>query len=202
MSRGRETWQTVKANCEWVIYILRCPDSKIIRYVGWTVDLVNRLAVHRYRARTKRKTYCERWINGLLTAGKEPDVEVVEHGKGPWEQTEQRWIRHFRALGMPLTNLTTGGEGCIGFKHSKATCNEMRVRKYRPWTPEEKERARQRMLGRVFTPEWKQKIRQAKLKENPARGKKLSKELIEKMRAGMKAHYARKKAGKTGTHPL
>ncbi len=168
---NRESWKTVKANCKWVIYILRCPDTNQVRYVGWTGDAVNRMAVHRYRAKYICKTDCEIWVRGLLKDGKEPIKEVVQYGEGPWEKSEQAWIRHFRAMGVPLTNLTDGGGGCIGYHPKESTLELMRNQPKRKWTQEERDAHSKRFKGRIFTTEWKEKIRQAKLRVNPARGK-------------------------------
>jgi hypothetical protein len=41
---------------------------------------------------------------------------VVEEGVGDgWEDAERRWIASYRAQGMPLTNITDGGEGTSGW---------------------------------------------------------------------------------------
>lgn len=156
----------------WVVYALRCPNTFRVRYVGWTVNMTHRMAVHRYRARKCRTTHCERWVASLLSQGKEPQVSILEEGSGSWVACEQKWIKHFRDSGEPLTNITEGGEGYVGYKPTDEAKAKIRQANLgRTHTAESREKRRQAMKGRVFTPEWKEKIRQAKLKNNPSRGK-------------------------------
>ena len=163
-----------KTGRTWVIYALRCPDTNGVRYVGWTVNLVNRLAVHRYRAANKNenRTYCEKWVNSLLRKGKEPVVEILQRGIGPWEQSEKDWIAHFRKQGARLCNLTEGGEGCLGYVVTLKTRQAISIgNKGKIRSHSFRENIRQKMNGRVFTPEWKAKISAAKKRNNWMRGR-------------------------------
>jgi len=95
------------------IYILVDPRTASGRYVGITCQtLANRLLGHICDAKGKCRTYCSRWIRQLQQAGWEPVMILIE-------ETEDRsrecfWIAHYRQAGLPLTNLTDGGEGTPG----------------------------------------------------------------------------------------
>lgn len=172
----------------WVIYILRCPDTLRVRYVGWTVNLTNRMAVHRYRAKKKlRHTYCERWIGKLLRQDKAPLSEVVEYGSGLWEARERFWIKHFREAGEPLTNLTEGGEGCLGVVPDEETRRKISAaNKGKKVSEEVREHLRQVLKGRKFSEETRRKISATKKERKGTRGTNLSQEHKDKIRKGVK----------------
>jgi hypothetical protein len=70
-------------------------------------------------------------------------LRIIESGNGPhWEQVERKWIAYFRTQCSDLLNLADGGGGSV--------------------PPESRARARQKLLGRTFTPEWRAKISAAK----------------------------------------
>jgi hypothetical protein len=171
----------------WAIYVLKCPDTLRVRYVGWTINLINRMAVHRYRAKkTPRKTYCEKWINSLLRQGKKPIMDVVERSSGPWQECERKWIKYFRDAGEPLTNLTDGGEGCIGYRQTEEAKEKVSKANTGRKCPEErKEYMRRVMTGRVFTDEWRAKISRTKLERRGTRGNKLTEEHKAKIAASL-----------------
>ncbi len=95
------------------IYVLKCPDSGAIRYIGKSVDPVKRYKHHLWRAKRKAHYYCARWILGLLNSGKTPVLAVLSqvHSFGDWQKTERQYIASALAAGQPLTNMTAGGEG-------------------------------------------------------------------------------------------
>lgn len=134
------TKASVESTREWVIYILKCPTTGEVRYVGWTFDLKKRLKNHAYTAQ-KFSRYRDCWIRKLMASELFPVSEVVERGNGDWAAAERKWISRYRQAGASLTNLTDGGEGVPGLKHS----------------PESIERVRQKKLGRKMTPEQRRK---------------------------------------------
>ena len=145
---------------EWFIYVLRDPRDNEVRYVGFTIDVVQRFRVHISEAiRGIIKSHKNNWINVLANLHLQPVMEVIERGTGEWQSVEQYWIRHYRMQGARLTNSTDGGDGVLGRKQS----------------PEAIEKTRQANLGRKLSFEHIEKMRQANL------GRKHTPEAIEKM---------------------
>ena len=174
----------VQENRTWVIYALKCPDTFAVRYVGWTVDLPNRIAAHKAKAKSEiHKTHCQKWISSLLAAGKEFIVEVLQQGSGAWAETEKQWIAHYRQLDANLCNHTDGGDGTLGYsltvEQRKKLSNSHKGKKR---TEEWKKLMSEKMKGRQFSEEWKRKISEAKKKNNWMKGKHHTKEEIENVR--------------------
>lgn len=115
----------------WAIYVLEHPLSSEVRYLGKTVqDPRRRLQHHMTLARTGRaKTHCANWIRSLLVEGLAPVMRIVETGpdEDGWKAAEVAWIAKLRTEGVRLTNLTNGGEGLPGRKHSEETKAKMRA---------------------------------------------------------------------------
>lgn len=88
------------------IYVLRCPDSGDVRYVGKAKDPAKRMETHLWSGRGQRPVVC--WVRALRAAGKRPVMEVVEWA-ADWEACEQRWIAAHRAEGARLLNVAAGG---------------------------------------------------------------------------------------------
>jgi hypothetical protein len=117
------------------IYALLDPRTTTVRYVGVARHPRRRLWRHIDDARKGGATHCNRWVAGLLHHGVEPQMIILESDV-PRER-EVFWISHYRAQGADLTNLTDGGGGAVGYKHS----------------PESVEKLRRRNTGRVVPPE-------------------------------------------------
>lgn len=114
-------------NREWVIYALVDPRNSQVRYVGFTVDLKQRLRDHCKKSELDRNYYKCRWIKALKELGFSPVMIVLEKGIGDsWQRAEKKWIKHYRDLGAKLTNKTDGGQGAIGRKHSETAKKKMR----------------------------------------------------------------------------
>lgn len=104
------------------IYGLVDPRTDELRYIGKTVRRPShRLFTHQWLARTsKRKSHVQAWLANLLKDGREPEVVVIEIVPAgvDWVEAEQFWIAYFRMIGADLCNLTIGGDGSPGRKHS------------------------------------------------------------------------------------
>jgi hypothetical protein len=91
-------------------------------------------------------------------------------------------IAHYRALGVPLLNLTDGGEGASGFKIPLEVVNKRRLAMQgRPKSEAHKEKLRQALLGRKLSSDHIEKIRTAL--QRP--------EVREKMLAGIRSARAK-----------
>lgn len=95
------------------IYVLKCPISGAVRYIGKTLDVRSRLRKHVHEAKHRYgKNHRANWIRSLLSSGLEPVIEVdVVTTRDGWKKAETDRIAHYRALGCDLTNATDGGDG-------------------------------------------------------------------------------------------
>ena len=97
-----------------VIYVLRCPIAKAVRYVGKTKYPEKRLQGHLIAARGRHVSHhCANWIRSLLAQDLAPSFEVIHvvQADESWQEVEARFIAQYRAEGHPLTNGTAGGDG-------------------------------------------------------------------------------------------
>jgi hypothetical protein len=107
------------------IYGLVDPISKKLRYVGQTRRGFKRIREH-WRASVLSKearTHKTRWIKSLVVKGLTPSVVVFqEFEDDSWlNEAEVLWLRYLKSCGHPLTNLTEGGGGIVGWHHSEST---------------------------------------------------------------------------------
>lgn len=93
----------------WSVYVLRCPDSGEVRYVGVSKAPEKRLARHMTEARAGR-TKRHNWVRSLDKANKHPVLEVIETDVEDWKSAERRWVSHYRSAGCNLVNGNDGGE--------------------------------------------------------------------------------------------
>jgi len=102
------------------IYILRCPISSEIRYVGQTrTSITKRLGGHIYEATNRRKNklnHKDNWILKLLKMGHRPIIEILESHKDVELnyilEREKYWIKNLKSR-CRLLNSTDGGEYSI-----------------------------------------------------------------------------------------
>ena len=86
------------------IYVLRCPDSKEVRYVGKTNNPEQRLKAHNNKARDIG-TYKRNWINKLRQENKKPIFEIIEETDiDIWKEREKYWIEYYVNNGAKLVN--------------------------------------------------------------------------------------------------
>jgi hypothetical protein len=112
------------------IYGLVDPRTKLLRYVGRTVNLQRRYTQHLLPSALKKHTHKTHWLRDLLTTGARPELCVIESCCTPEElrRAEIFYIEYFTLSGAALTNATDGGDGVIrGFKRSPAVVEKMRA---------------------------------------------------------------------------
>lgn len=125
---------------KFLIYGLVDPRDGQLRYVGLHEgDVKKRLREHLCHARKGKKIYVYDWIRSVLATGKSPEIVTLEACESVDEMVEAEcWhVAYWLSLGCRLTNLTAGGEGCFGYKHTEEAKKKMRVPKG-PWTLERK----------------------------------------------------------------
>lgn len=100
-----------------LIYALRDPRDGRIRYVGYSKNFAARLHYH-YRDRrhsVSKRIQClaQPWLFELAENAITPVSECLEwlSTDSDWEERERYWIAHFKNLGEPLLNGTSGGMG-------------------------------------------------------------------------------------------
>lgn len=93
------------------IYILRCPKSGEIRYVGKSNDPKKRVYAHARKDKTA-STHKINWIQSLKRDGLQPKLEIIEEvDVQEWKEREKYWIKYYKENGAKLTNYCAGGEG-------------------------------------------------------------------------------------------
>lgn len=98
------------------IYVLKCPFTGAVRYVGKGTSLKARLRQHISEARIgKVKSHKCDWIRSTLRRGARPIMEIDEivPDSESWKEAEQRRIAHYWAAGCDLTNGTDGGDTSV-----------------------------------------------------------------------------------------
>lgn len=136
------------------VYTLTDPRSGIPFYVGKGHG--GRCEFHLDEAKyyKNRKSKKLNKIRKLLSLGMKPIITKVEENVSDAQaiDLECLLIAEMRDSGIPLTNMTAGGDGAKGYKH----------------TEENKRLASERQKNRVMTEEHKQKMRKPKSEEGRA----------------------------------
>jgi predicted GIY-YIG superfamily endonuclease len=94
------------------IYILKCPTTQEVRYVGRSREPKRRYYSHLNEQKTA-SYYKKNWIKKLGKQGLKPILEIIK--EVPTEEAshwEQYFIDFYREQGCNLTNLGDGSRGC------------------------------------------------------------------------------------------
>jgi Uri superfamily endonuclease len=126
LSTGKPDWKYPAVSLSigmltYKLYSLNNPITNEIRYIGQTTQsLSNRLKKH---LRDKSKTHKTNWIVSLKNQQLAPTIHLIQilYSKQECNNAEILLI----ASTPNLTNSTKGGEGSIGFKHSKESISKM-----------------------------------------------------------------------------
>ncbi len=105
-----------------LIYVLICPLTYKVRYVGKTVKtLKDRFRDHLYDSNIRKvKTHKSAWIRKLTNLGIKPYIHQIDSCSWDLSQDlEKKWIKFYKDLNIDLCNHTEGGEGMIGLKFSE-----------------------------------------------------------------------------------
>src|SRR4051812_4156893 len=101
------------------IYILKDPETNLIRYVGQTINPKLRYRNH-LKGNKYRNTHTTNWIQNLLNKDLKPIIEIIDTCKiEELDKVEQKYIRFYKELGFDLTNHSIGGHSSLGCKHSE-----------------------------------------------------------------------------------
>lgn len=116
------------------------------------------------------RTYRSCWIKSLAAEGLKPEIEVLEvhESAEALVEAEQHFIAYFRFLGCRLTNLTVGGEGIPGFRHTTETRLRMsNVHLRENLTPETLARMSAAQVGKRLSLEHRASLARAALLRPP-----------------------------------
>jgi hypothetical protein len=104
------------------IYALVDPRTKLIRYIGKTINGTARTNRHNRLAENTGNTMRKRWLYSLLSKGMRAHVVILEWTTAnatSGSKRERWWIAFGKREGWPLTNMTDGGDGTPGFPRGK-----------------------------------------------------------------------------------
>jgi len=95
-----------------IVYVLKCPITNNIRYVGQTVvPIKQRLNKHISDSR-RNKRHISCWVCSLLDKGLKPTIEMVERlDVSKLDDREIYYIDFYKKQGFDLTNADLGGQG-------------------------------------------------------------------------------------------
>ena len=131
------------------------------RYVGKTKISVKHRHKQHLRDRFRYKSYFYNWLNGVISREELYSVilldEVEEIG---WEDRECFWIKHFREIGYPITNMTDGGDGNNNQIFSKESSKKrIESRKWYKHSDETKKKLSEAHTGKKLSQVTKDKLR-------------------------------------------
>lgn len=145
------------------IYALHHSNSTRV-YVGKTAKGMRRPREHAHPSHLKKYAHLPRskWIAALQRRGLEPRIVILEtstHVEN-LDEAERFYIEYFRSIGMSLLNLTDGGDGIHGYRHSDKACARMSAtRKVSAKSPEARERLARQSRAYWADPEAREKKR-------------------------------------------
>lgn len=169
------------------IYSLENPKTKEVRYIGKTIQkLEKRLTAHVYESKHRKNHKCN-WINKLIRENVKPKIKLIDTvSEDNWEFWETYWIEQFKTWGFKLVNQTPGGEG---YKHSDETKEKISIAN---------SGKNHYFYGKNHTKESKEKISKSLKGNQYAKGFKHSEETKKKVRKNTKEYY--KKNPRTKEH--
>src|SRR5271169_1581874 len=118
----------MNTNSPHVIYGLFDPETKELRYIGYTSNMKRRHYDHHQKYFLKGNSHKNNWIKSLLARGLEAEIFVLERYETAEELplAEIENIEYYRFLGVDLTNSTNGGDGLSkGYKFSEEARQKM-----------------------------------------------------------------------------
>ena len=143
------------------IYILIDPRDNQVRYVGKTKSINRRYYQHNSEA-SKIRNHKNNWLLSLKNNNLKPEMVTIDECEDDsWVLLEQWYIELFKSWGYKLTNLTKGGEGAYGYKHTEESKQKMsHGNKGKIISLETREKISKAVKGRKYSDEIKIKASQ------------------------------------------
>lgn len=169
------------------IYGLVCPIENRVRYVGKSKNAEKRFYQHLYRSRNDKhfdNTHLHRWLKKIQRENLKPVLRILEVcDTETWIEREKHWIAFYGL--ETLCNMNEGGfqppdaTGRVLSEETKKQLSKQRKGK-KLWTDGKvhpmKGKTHPSKGKSIHTEESRKKLSEAKLKNNPMRGKHLSDE--------------------------
>jgi len=172
-----------------VIYGLIDPDTKELKYVGFSSRVEKRYNEHIKPSALKQNTYKNNWIKSLIKKKLRPELIILETYElaEKLPQAEIEVIEYYKFIGCRLVNGDPGGIGGKGRKHSEEENKAKSERqKGKIFSKEYKLKISQSKIGHIVTQETRDKISKANLgKPSPTKGTKLSEQTKKKKSEAM-----------------
>ena len=113
-----------------IVYIYTLEDNNgVVRYVGKTEKPKTRFNSHK-SLKSNKTSYLKSWIISLSNKGEIPKMNIIDECLLiDWEFWEKHYISLYKSWGFRLTNLTIGGEGSSGYRHTEESKDKMRRNK-------------------------------------------------------------------------
>lgn len=100
-----------EVECRRVFIYALLDDTGEVRYVGKSYNPRNRFWDHLCKS-AKQKTHLGTWLRLMGKKNQRPTIVILEEtSEEDWENTERKWIAHYRSAGVSLVNQTDGGDG-------------------------------------------------------------------------------------------
>ncbi len=192
-----------------LVYALRDPITRELRYVGKTTTGLKRARAHTRPAALLERSHKASWVRSLLARGLCYEIVVLEvfSSEQGLSEAECQWIAVGRsALGQRLTNTTVGGDGRSGSKQTAETRAKIAAKlKGRTVSSETRDRLSVVNKKRLMTPEWLRYLRiasekarspEARARQRVAQtGVTLSAQHRERIGKGVRSYWASRRAG-------
>jgi group I intron endonuclease len=110
------------------VYSLSSSEDNITKYIGITNNLNRRYNKHLHSHKHKN-TKISSWIKSIINRGFKLNISIIEELEDYKSCIEKEvfYIKLFKSFGAELKNLTLGGEGSIGYKHTELTKNKISI---------------------------------------------------------------------------
>lgn len=172
------------------IYALLDPRNQSVRYIGKTIENLERRLKGHIDDCSKYRSHRANWIKLLRSLGKKPIIFLLEEVPEEfWRDAERFWIKHFRSIGAKLTNETDGGDS--GMRMSPESRARMSTAKKGKPSPNKGKKVSPEIIakivaakkgkpgphkGRKFNDKWRENMSRARLGNTFKKGKKVSAE--------------------------
>lgn len=103
------------------IYTLSDPRTKEIRYIGQTIQFLERRLDDHIRIDPAFTSKLSEWVKSLLLDGVEPEIDLVwmYESEDELNEGEKFWIRFGKLAGLDLVNSTAGGSRRMSSHYKK-----------------------------------------------------------------------------------
>lgn len=174
-----------------VVYGLLEPSTHEIRYVGKAINLDNRIRKHLQPSKLKESTHKNNWLKKLINDNQKPIVVILKKCDNEIElnETEIELIKEYKKLGCKITNSTDGGDGgklnsdiIDKMKETKRLNKQESFWLNKKLSKQHCKNISDGKKGYVASEQTRKKLSESlKNKNTWSKGKKLSKETIDKM---------------------